>query len=223
MASTAEALNNPYTAPNAELYDSSSDKARMGYFVVSSNKLIVLSIATLGLYQIVWFYQHFKHIKRSTGSSIWPTPRALFPIFFVSGLFKKIHESATTTGAKPSWSHSNYAAIFIILSIFYSFSDEISDVVGLLSMLIYPIVAYIMGQVQDTVNVLQGDPTAEANNKYTALNYLSIVIGLLFWAILLAVYADDLGLISLTNAFHSFDLFTTTPIETKIIPTTNGI
>jgi hypothetical protein len=199
MAGTAPTITNPYAAPNAELFDSRSDKADTDYFVVSSNKLVVLYIATLGLYQIVWFYSHFKQIKKSTGSSIWPTLRALFPIFFVFGLFKKIHESATATSAKPSWSHASNAALFIVLSIFYNYSDHISDVVGLLSLLIIPILAFILEQVQHTANVHQGDPTAKANNKYTVLNYVCIVIGFSFWVMLLAVYADDLGWISLAE------------------------
>jgi len=53
------------------------------YFPVSLPKLFVLSIATLGLYQLYWFYRNWKYVKRRDGSPIMPFWRALFsPIWF---------------------------------------------------------------------------------------------------------------------------------------------
>lgn len=53
------------------------------FFPVSLAKLILLSIVTVGIYDIYWFYKNWKYIKQRDDSSIMPFWRAfLFPIWF---------------------------------------------------------------------------------------------------------------------------------------------
>jgi hypothetical protein len=53
------------------------------YFPVSLLKLFVLGIATLGLYQVFWFYRNWQYIRRRDDSPIMPFWRALFaPVWF---------------------------------------------------------------------------------------------------------------------------------------------
>lgn len=50
-------------------------------------KLVVLSLITFGLYEIVWFYKYWKTIKDSNGEKISPFWRALFAGFSGFWLF----------------------------------------------------------------------------------------------------------------------------------------
>lgn len=60
-----------------------SDHTR--YFPVTVSKFVIMSIITLGFYELYWFYKNWKHIKRRDDSDIWPIPRAIFsPIFCYS-------------------------------------------------------------------------------------------------------------------------------------------
>ena len=46
------------------------------FFAVSPLKLIVMSTATLGIYELYWFYKNWKLIKQRTESNIMPFWRA---------------------------------------------------------------------------------------------------------------------------------------------------
>lgn len=68
------------------------------FFAVSLTKLVVLSICTLGLYQIYWFYQNWCLIKEREQLKITPLWRAIFSIFYCQLLFEKIANSARDSG-----------------------------------------------------------------------------------------------------------------------------
>jgi hypothetical protein len=52
------------------------------YFPVSITKLVVMSLFTCGLYQILWFYKNWRLIKNREHSDIMPVWRSIFPVFF---------------------------------------------------------------------------------------------------------------------------------------------
>ena len=55
----------------------------MRYSPVRIDKFVILSLVTLGLYPVVWFYRNWRYIKTSEGTSIWPWARALFfPLWY---------------------------------------------------------------------------------------------------------------------------------------------
>ena len=55
------------------------------YYPVSPYKFVILSVLTLGAYQIYWFYKNWAFIRERDHSDIWPWARALFaPLFFDS-------------------------------------------------------------------------------------------------------------------------------------------
>jgi len=68
------------------------------YFPVSKLKLILMSLCTLGLYELYWFYKNWKLIKTRTGQNQSPFWRAFFSIIFCYQLFKHIQVSADSKG-----------------------------------------------------------------------------------------------------------------------------
>lgn len=67
--------------------------ASPAWFVVGPGKLIVMSVVTLGMYQIYWFYQQWKRV-RDGGEDVWPLPRAVFGVLFSYPLFKRMADSS---------------------------------------------------------------------------------------------------------------------------------
>ncbi len=54
------------------------------YYPVSMAKLFMLTIGTLGFYQIFWFYRNWKYIRQRDDSAIMPFRRAVFiPIWYI--------------------------------------------------------------------------------------------------------------------------------------------
>ena len=68
---------------------------------VSPLKLGVLSILTLGLYELYWFYKNWKLARDEGGAKVRPFWRAIFAIFFAPSLFVRIHNSAKAIGLEP--------------------------------------------------------------------------------------------------------------------------
>src|SRR5262245_22041834 len=73
--------------PGAGPGPSSPAPSGPAWFAVGTAKLVVMSVATLGLYQIYWFYQQWKRV-RDGGEDVWPLPRAIFGVLFSYPLFK---------------------------------------------------------------------------------------------------------------------------------------
>jgi hypothetical protein len=85
MEGTKEVMkSNPYAPPSAHVEDVDTTRdqdRRVAYFPVSPFKLVTLSICTLGLYQIHWFYKNRAFIKAQEKSGILPVMRAIFGVF----------------------------------------------------------------------------------------------------------------------------------------------
>lgn len=60
------------------------------YSPVRIDKFVILSLVTLGLYPVVWFYRNWRYIKTSEGMSIWPWARALFYPFWYYPMLKRL-------------------------------------------------------------------------------------------------------------------------------------
>ena len=61
------------------------------FFQTSPLKIAVLSVTTLGLYQLTWFYRQWDR-RQDQGDDVSPLGRTLFHVFFVYGLFKRVNE-----------------------------------------------------------------------------------------------------------------------------------
>ncbi|HTE58579.1 MAG TPA: hypothetical protein VK694_07630 [Verrucomicrobiae bacterium] len=60
------------------------------YYQIQPKKLFWLSAITFNLYEIYWFYKNWQAIKEAEHSDIRLVWRAIFAVFFVNSLFKKI-------------------------------------------------------------------------------------------------------------------------------------
>lgn len=60
------------------------------FFQTSPLKVAVLSIATFGLYRLVWFYRQWAR-RQKHGDDVSPLGRTIFIVFFVYGLFQDVN------------------------------------------------------------------------------------------------------------------------------------
>lgn len=81
------------------------------FYHTSPWQAALLDFFTLGLYSIYWFYKHWRMIQISTGEKLSPFLRAIFQIFFVFSLFKRIHNTAQIAHYSGFNSHAAFATI----------------------------------------------------------------------------------------------------------------
>jgi len=66
--------------------------------IISLNKFIIPSFLSFDLYGIWWIYKAWRFYKQKENSDILPAARAIFCIFFLNSLFRKILVSAKEKG-----------------------------------------------------------------------------------------------------------------------------
>jgi hypothetical protein len=84
------------------------------FFAISTARLVFLSFLTLGFYIIYWFYRNWVAVKTVEKRNIWPFWRAVFSIFFVYSLFKRIDQSIKSHSPKKNFSYSFLAFLYIL-------------------------------------------------------------------------------------------------------------
>src|SRR5688572_7674040 len=184
---------NPYAPPKAAVADvaSGAAAAKPIFFAVSRQKLIVLLILTLTLYQLVWFYKNWA-LVRERGESVWPLPRTLFGVLFCYSLFERVRERGAAHGVRLD--AGLLAAGFIFFSVAGNLLDRLGDSLSVngIGILLQYVSAFFLVPVQSAIDAINRAevPDHDPNDRFTALNWLWIVFG----ALLIGLVALGLSL-----------------------------
>ncbi|MDQ2767299.1 MAG: hypothetical protein M3Y30_09105 [Gemmatimonadota bacterium] len=151
------------------------------YFPVSRQKLIVMSMTTLSMYQIYWFYKNFERMNTRTGGGASPFWRSIGAPITAHGLFAHVRTDAQSRFIAVSWSAAGLAVIYFGLTLICFFD--------------YPWWTLALGSVfallpvhatMDAVN-RKVAPKGPRNDRYSASNAVWIVIGLALTVVALYV------------------------------------
>jgi hypothetical protein len=163
------------------------------FYVVSRRKMVILSIATMGMYGFYWFYKNWDQYRNHGSASedaresIWPIPRAIFSVFFVHSLFRKVKAAGMDSPKVAAWNDNRGAWWFVIVSVTLSITHKLetksigmplTSYIGDVCLLLL-LLAYV--KAQSMINASCGDPDGKSNNKLTAANWVWIVIGALLY------------------------------------------
>lgn len=178
---------NLYAPPQAEVREIEA-AAGDPFYVVARGKFLLLYFATIGLYQVYWFYRHWAAQRRHRGTRTVPVLRALFAIFFTHSLFQRIDASLDADGQAVRW-HPRWAATaFVLLSLLsYVLSQLVGKSIGwpvtdVLNLLIIVPVAWPLWIAQRAANLACADPAGARNAALTVPNGLWLALGVLLWA-----------------------------------------
>jgi len=156
------------------------------FYVVSPTKFTILFVCTMGLYQLYWFYAHFRSAKLAARDDSWPVARAIFAIFFTHDLFRRINMSGGYFNA------DTFATMYVILAIVARIIDRVSaasdsfGVLDLLSIVLGLATGMPLFTAQKAANRACGDPEGRQNSSFTLANFVWCGIGMLFWLLILA-------------------------------------
>lgn len=190
--------NNPYQAPQAAVADVDADTGALLY-VVAPFKFWVLGIVTMGLYLVYWFYKHWSLLNRKH-KAYWPVPRAIFAVFFAHALFNEIDGVLQRARIAHRWAPRMWATTYVIAAIASGIVGRASD------KMLPPVTAQLFlfalmvpmlwstYEAQRAANAAEGDPGGSSNSNITAANMVWIVLGGLWWSmILLGMYLLTVG------------------------------
>jgi hypothetical protein len=158
---------------------SSSQATQPRYFPVSPAKLVVMSLASFGIYGFYWLYQNWALERTHTNEELSPFWRTFFSVFWIYSLLRRIREAAGAAQAAPNWTPAITAAAYIIITC----GLFLPDPYWLVSLLVVvPLVP-----VQRTVNALNAvvAPETPKNDAYSGWNVVMIIVGVIFYMLLI--------------------------------------
>jgi hypothetical protein len=113
-------------------------------YVISIKKLIVLSVATFGVYEIYWFYKQWKSLKAERDLQVTPWARAMFATVMSYSLFKEVAKAIKSVDKTRGLEAGGLAIAYIILVISYNLPHPYS---WLFMLSVLPLIP-----VQNTIN-----------------------------------------------------------------------
>lgn len=176
-----------YTPPEADIEVKAN--ADGGYYVVAPGKFLALTILTLGLYLIYWFYRQWRSVKERDESSIWPIPRGIFYIFFSHSLFSDINESLGHKGITHNWSPGVAATLVVVVTLLSNILGRLagqnvgSPFTDVASLVAVPALAYLALPAQKAANAASDDADGSGNADFTGANWVWMILGGLVWAL----------------------------------------
>lgn len=185
-------LEDAYRAPEADddVDDGSSREGAPDLYVISVPKLVVLHVATVGVYALYWFYKQFSAQRRYREPQSWPVARAFLSVFFVHRLFRFIDGQARDAGDDPSWNPNTFATLYVVVVIGARVVGRLAGSgAGTPSFMISTLIALAGGvasltTAQRVANRASGDPTGKANAGVDAGSVLACIGGAAMWALL---------------------------------------
>lgn len=182
-----------YRPPSSSVADVSTPGLSEDCYVVSNRKYWMLMILTFGLYRVAWHYKHWVHYRDRTGDSVWPVPRAIFSVFFTHTLFSEIDAVAERAGVRRDWNPASWATLYVVAVILESGLNRVErfQSINLTLSLIASLAlmgasAYAGSRAQAIANVGCGDPAGTSNAEFTVANWIWMVIGGIFWLLVIA-------------------------------------
>ncbi|MCO7521906.1 MULTISPECIES: hypothetical protein [unclassified Pseudomonas] len=172
-----------YNSPQTERTFPTQEAEHAPFYVVSRGKFLTLFILTFSLYQLYWAYKNWKQFKLSSGEDLWPVARAIFAIFFTHALYREADARLKRDGRSIQWPHRRLATLFVVMLIISNIIDSLVrknigyPVLDAVSLAMLPVMGWITWLGQQGLNAAAGDPQGHSNARFTALNYVFIVLG----------------------------------------------
>jgi hypothetical protein len=169
---------NLYAPPKAAVADVSLDHADsdIWFFPVSLTKLIAMTFATLGMYQIYWFYKNCQLIKVRDEPHIIPLARAIFGVVWCYGCFSQIERAEEKLALMPALAAGPWAGAWVVLVLISQVHHPLSWL-GLISLTLFIPAQIHVNRLNATVA-----PGHNPNGRFTGWNWVAVAFGVLIWA-----------------------------------------
>jgi len=163
-------------------------QVRSPFFQTSPQKMAVLSVATLGLYQLFWFHKQW-YRRKAHGEDVIPILRTIFAVLFAYSLFQTVNREVArrlppdqplASSLSEPLNAGGLALGFFVLALLSQLLPGLLALAGLLS--VVPLMI-----VQKKMNELHAEMGFDANAgaNYGAGAIVALVIGGLWWLLML--------------------------------------
>ena len=141
------------------------------YYAISIRKLVLLSIASFGAFQVLWHYRNWWAVRLRTGARVSPIWRSLFFWLFAYSLFRRIRTSADEHGVASGFSPAIAAVVTATFALFWRL-DEAFWFTIMLTILPLVVVQKLVNRVNEVVA-----PRAELDQRLTRWQLVTVPLG----------------------------------------------
>jgi hypothetical protein len=145
------------------------------FFYVSPLKLVIMSTVTFGLYDLFWAYKNWSYVNEHTNRRVPVLINAIFRNLTYFWLLKEITLAGDRQNLRPTYPAALLAIAYIVLAICWRLPMPFSFI-GWLS-------CFALVPAQQYVNLLNKDTSTPINSRFTAVNWVAIVIGTIVWVL----------------------------------------
>ena len=163
---------------------------------ISVLKLIFLSLLTMGIYHLYWFYKNWKFIKQNYKEDIspgWRTVGLIIPIlniFLIYNQFKSIIEIVKRKKIEINWSAGLLTFLYVFIEMIFLFGPEKYFI---LFAFLIPIGTLPLIPVQNCLNrFFDLIEKKSAKTKFATGEIILTIIGIILWiSIILGIASSD--------------------------------
>ena len=148
--------------------------------LLSTQKFIILSVCSLGLYEVWWIYKSWDFFRDKDNLDIMPIARAIFAIFFLNSLFEKIQHFSKSKGYTKTFSSFGNFIGFIGLNFVSRLPDPYWLVSFLSVLFLIPALESLNYGIKNS-----GDYKVIENGKYNNRQIGLIIVGAIMWILVL--------------------------------------
>jgi|AGTN01.3.fsa_nt_gi hypothetical protein len=145
------------------------------FFTVSVLKFTLLSLSTLGLYDLYWIYKNWKVISERQGIKMRPFWRAFFAYFYIFPLLKEFRSAASSQGDFGNLAAGALATAWIVMSLTWKLPDPLSLISMFAFIALIPAVKYVNNFEK------QVHPETPINSKFSVWNWVGLIIGIILF------------------------------------------
>jgi hypothetical protein len=145
--------------------------AKPPYFAVSTRKLVVMSLCTVGLYGTYWFYKNWALIKARERSAISPVWRSLLEFLYCYACLARIRETAREQHLEATLAAGPLTAGFILVGLLGAGPTPCWQLSALSVFFLTP-AQNVANRIND-----QLAPGHDPNSSFSSLNIALMVIG----------------------------------------------
>lgn len=159
------------------------------FFHIPAARLVLMAIASWGLFEMYWIYRNWKYLKERDGLNIRPIWRAVFGIVFIHKLMKAIHDDRQANAIKNAeFSASLLATVWVILVIVGNVTSRADDTgMNLIGLLISFPTFLLFLPAQNYINSVNAAISPRPPYaKWSAGQYACLAIGIVLWVLIVA-------------------------------------
>jgi len=175
----------------------------VAYYPVSSLKFFILSVLTLGLYHVFWFYKNWEYVKNREHSTIMPWGRALFYTLWYYPLYSSIERDSKFSETSLKTTKNG---VFLSLGILFFITSFVSNTESIYSYIALFLTIIVVLPLVERINAFTShdNETYLFNSRWRPRHF---VMGLFFCTIFSYSLAVETNLVPSNGVVDGSDVW----------------